>query len=196
MRLDDRTLRAIGQDLEAIGLFDFDLDLGLDGEKCVVCGTMASPASPEPSPPSGGLKALWKQFGKTESDVPSSELGSVPVERVYLSSDVDRLDAKGKSRRGEIRAQRKTSDRPESHSVAEILRVLAAYCETAGLQLVKVSKRGEQLKYDYLSESGHRQVEERVFSDLYSFLDGMVSKRRKRGSKRKGLLRRPAKPVL
>ena len=95
----------------------------------MVCGTMASPASPEPSPPSGGLKALWKQFGKTGSDVPSSELGSVTKsERVYLSSDVDRLDAKGKSRRGEIRAQRKTSDRPESHSVAEILRVLAAYC--------------------------------------------------------------------
>ncbi len=181
MRLDDRTLRAIGQDLEAIGLSDFDL--GLEGERCVVRGMVAAPASPETSPPSRGLKAWWKQLGNRGSDVPS-EVESVAVEKVYLAGDIDRLDAEGQSQRSDRQARSKRPERPELHSVAEILRVLGAYCKTAGLQPVSVSKRGERLKYDYLTESGVREVEERLFSDLFSFVDGMVSKRREQGSQR------------
>ncbi len=190
MRLDDRTLRAIGQDLEAIGLFDFDLDLELEGERCVVRGVVDAPASSGTSLPSRGLKEWWKQYGNAESYVPS-ELAPVPIERVYLPRDIDRLDIEGKSRCRDKPAQPKRRDRPEGHSVAEILRVLAAYCKTAGFQPVSVSKRGERLTYDYLTESGHRQVEARVFSDLYRFMDGMVLKRKERGSEKKRLLRRP-----
>ena len=168
MRLDDRTLRAIGQDLEAIGLFDFDLDLGLEGKSCVVRGVVDAPASSGTSLPSDGLKEWWKQFGKT-ADVPS-ELAPVPIERVYLPSDIDRLDIEGMSRRRDKPARPKA----EFHSVAEILRVLAAYCENAGLQPVSVSKRGERLKYVYLTESGGRRAAELGFSNLYSFLDWMV----------------------
>ncbi len=181
MRLDDRTLRAIGQDLETTGMFDFDLEL--EGERCVVRGRVASPASPEPSPPSRGLKDWWKQFRSTESDVPA-ELAPVPVERVYLSEDIDRLVAEGQSRRRDRQAWPNRHERPELHSIAEILRVVAVYCETAVLQPVSVSKRGKRLKYEYLTESAVRQVEERVFSDLYHFVDGMALKRSERESER------------
>ena len=102
MRLDHRTLRAIGQDLETIGVFDFDLEL--EGERCVVRGTVASPASPEPSPTSRGLKDLWKGFRQRESDVPS-DLAPVPVERVYLPDDIDRLVAEGQSHRQDRQAE-------------------------------------------------------------------------------------------
>lgn len=60
VKLDPRTLRAIGQDLETVDLFDFDLELEV--ERCVIRGMAVSAASPEPSPPSSGLKAFWKQF--------------------------------------------------------------------------------------------------------------------------------------
>ncbi len=179
MKLDYTTLRAIGQDLEAVDLFDFDLDL--EGERCVVHGTVVSTA-PEPSPPSRGLKDLWKRFRKRESDV-ASERAPVPVERVYLADDIDRLIADGQSHR-EDEAWRKEPDRPELHSIGETLRVLAGYCEVADLQVVSVSKRGERLKYDYLTESGQQEVEERDLSDLYRLADGMISKRGKPGSER------------
>ena len=173
VKLDHRALRAIGQDLETIGLIDFDLEL--EGERCVVRGMVVSPASPEPSPPSRGLKDVWK-FWKSESDVPS-EQAPVPVERVYLPDDIDRLVAEGQSRRRDKRSWPKKDDRSEVDAIAESLRVLAFYCETAGLQPVSVSKRGKRLKCGYLTSSGVRQVEERDFSELYNFSDGMVLKR-------------------
>ncbi len=171
MKLDPRTLRAIGQDLDKLGLFDFDLEL--EGERCVVRGMMVSPASPEPSPGSRGLKGLWK-FRKSESHVPSQQ-APVPVERVYLPDDIDRLVAEG-----QISRQDKRSDRPELDAIAESLRVFAVYCETADLQPVSVSKRGNRLKYDYLTSSGVREVEERDCSELGNFSDGMVLKRGER----------------
>ena len=181
MRLDHRTLRAIGQDLETIGVCDFDLEL--DGEQCVVRVMVGSPASPpEPPRPSRGLKRLRKRFWGRESDLPS-ERASVPEGRVYLPGDIDRLIADGQSHRGD-EAWRKKPDRPELHSIGETLRVLADYCEIADLQVVSVSKRGERLKYDYLTESGPQEVEERDLSDLYRLADGMVSKRGKPGSER------------
>ena len=179
MKLDHTTLRAIGQDLETIGVSDFDLEL--EGERCVVRGMVASPASPEPSPPSRGLKSLWKGFRKRESDVPS-ERAPVPFERVYLPDDIDRLVAEGQSRRRDKESWPNKDDRSELDPIAESLRVLAVYCETAGLQPVSVSKRGKRLKYDYLTSSGVRQVEERYFSELCNFSDGMVLKRGKRES--------------
>ena len=181
MRLDHRTLRAIGQDLETIGVFDFDLEL--EGERCVVRGMVASPASPEPSPTSRGLKDLWKGFRKRESDVPS-DLAPVPVERVYLPDDIDRLVAEGQSHRQDRQVGPNKHDRPKLHSTTEILRVLAGYCKTADLRLVSVSKRGKHLKYDYLTSSGVRQMEERDFSELYNFAEGMGLKRSERGSER------------
>ncbi len=152
MKLDHRTLRAIGQDLETIGVLDFDLKL--DGERCVVHGMVASAAAP------------------------------VSTERVYLSDDIDRLLVEGQSHRRDGPGSPKKSSRPELHSVAEILRVLAVYCETAGLQPVSVSKHGERLKYDYLTDSAVGHVEERAFSDLHSFADGMALKRSESGSER------------
>ena len=180
MKLDHTTLRAIGQDLETIGVSDFDLEL--EGERCVVRGMVASPASPEPSPPSRGLKSLWKRFRKRESDVPSEPV-PVPFERVYLPDDIDRLVAEGQFHRGD-EAWRKEHDWPELHSTTGILRVLAGYCEVADLQVVSVSKRGERLKYDYLTESGQLEVEERGLSDLHRLADAMVSQRGKPGSER------------
>ena len=151
----------------------------------MVRGMVGSPALPEP-PRSRGLKALWKQFWNTESDVPS-ELASVAVERIYYSSDVDRLDAEGKSHRVE------THDRAEPDSTQELLRVLAAYCEAADLHLLSVSKQGRGLNYVYLTRSGRRETGKGDFSNLRDFAYGMRMKRRKRGLK--GLLRFPAKPV-
>ena len=179
MKLDHPTLRAIGQDLGTIGVSDFDLEL--EGERCVVRGMVASPASPEPSPPSRGLKSLWKRFRNRESDVPS-ERAPVPFERVYLPDDIDRLVAEGQSHRQDRQAGPKKHDRPKLHSTTEILRVLAGYCKTADLRLVSVSKRGKRLKYDYLTSSGIRQMEERDFSELYNFAEGMGLKRSERGS--------------
>ena len=155
-----------------MGLLDFDLEL--EEERCVVRGKMVSSASPEPSPGSRGLKGLWK-FRKSES-VPS-EQEPVPVEKVYLPDDIDRLVAEG-----EVRRRGKLSDRPELDGTAESLRVFAVYCEIAGLQPVSVSKRGKRLKYDYLTSSGVREVEERDLSELGNFSDGMVLKRGERAS--------------
>ena len=175
MRLDDRTLRAIGQDLERLGVYDLVLEL--EGEKCVVRALADSADSPEPSPPSRALKSWWKQLRNTEPD-PPSDAAPTAVKKTYLSDDIDRLVTEGKSRRRNQQAEPKNQERPDPHSLAEIFRVLGVYCDTAGLQLVSVSKRGERLKYDYLTESAERQVEERVFSDLHDFVDAMVSKRK------------------
>ena len=116
MKLDHRTLRAIGQDLETIGMLDFDLKL--EGERCVVHGTVASSAAPEHLP-AGGFKGVWKRLRNTEADV-SSELAPVPLKRVYLSDDIDRLLVEGQSHRGDGPESPKKPPRPELHSVAEI----------------------------------------------------------------------------
>ena len=161
MKLDPRTLRAIGQDLETAGLINFDLRL--EGGKCVVRGVMESSGAAERAPDSRGSEAGSKQ--------------EPPVERVYLPDDSDRLVAEGRTRRRDGQ-----SERPELEAVAEGLRVFAVYCETADLQPVSVSKRGKRLKYDYLTSSGALEVEERDFSELDNFSDGMVLKRSEEGS--------------
>ena len=172
MKLDHTTLRAIGQDLETIGLFDFDLKL--EGEKCVVRGEVASPDSTEPPHPSRSFKALWGQLWG-----PKSERGPKPVERVYLSDDIDRLVGEAQSRRGKEQARPRKAHKPERYSTGEILRVFAFYCETAELQPVSVSKQWKQLKCEYLTKSGAREQEERPFSELVDFARGMSLKRDK-----------------
>ena len=149
VRLDDRTMRAIGQDLETIDVTDFDLTL--DGEKCVVFRKESS---------SHGA-------GGSFDDDPENVL------KVYLSSDIDRLVTAAES----LRAAAVEDKLPDLRSVAEILRVLAAYCEVAGLEPIRVTKRGERLRYEYRSESAQDRVEERRVSDLHRFARGMVQQR-------------------
>ncbi len=173
VKLNDTTLRAIGQDLEAADLFDFDLEL--EGQACVVHGTVMS-APPEPPPPPRGLKGLWKRFQKRESDLPPEPV-PVPLERTYLADDIDRLVAEGQSRRGERGGASNPKDKPDLYSTREMLRVFAAYCETADLELLSVSKREGRLKYEFMTKSGVRGEEERAFSDLADFAYGLSLKR-------------------
>lgn len=128
MKLDTRTLRAVGEDLQRIQLFDFDLEL--DGKKCLVRGTVAPPEMPEQSVERSsweGLSGLWKQFRSPETDVRRVP-ARMPVERVYLQEDVDRLDAEGRSRRRDSHKGVRTCTRPR---------------KSCGLRLPTLKARGD-----------------------------------------------------
>ena len=58
----------------------------------------------------------------------------------------------------------------------EILRTIAAYCESIGGQLVRLSKTGDHFEFDYQIPSG-RKTEETSVSQMYNFAYQMYWKR-------------------
>ncbi len=170
VRLDAGTMRVIGQDIQRIHLFDFDLEL--EGKQCVVRGEVVPP-EPEQSQDRtspGGLRALWKQFWNPEPKAPPAP-ALVAIEKVYSQEDVARLEIEERSRRGTGQT------RLDLYTTPEILRTVAAYCESKGASLVRLSKRGDRLKFDYLTQSGTRLGEEHSFSEMYDFAFRMYRKR-------------------
>lgn len=153
LALDSRTLRAIGQDLEKIPLTDFDLML--DGEQCVVRGT-AYVAS------SRGFSGWWKRSKKV-SQVDRRKAVATPVERVYLSADVQRLDEEGCSLR------QNSDGNPDLYTTSQMLRVMGAYFESRRYRLVSLFKKGAALRFEFLDGFGNPRTENRSYSELYDF---------------------------
>ena len=162
VRLDSRTLRTIGQDLERIPMADFDLELS--GEMCVVRGTAELPIPGEPAEAenSRGLKGWWRRFKEADPE-PRPKTAPTPVERVYRLEDIQRLDEEGRSRR------QAPGGNPDLYSTSQMLRVTGAYFEGRRCRLVSLLKNGAALRFDYLDGSGNRQTEKRAYSELYDF---------------------------
>jgi hypothetical protein len=171
MKLDARTLRIIGRDLQKIEMEDFDLESREDG--CVVRGMI----TPEPEPPSEeqqprGIKAWWNQLWGVEPEAPPPP-EPIEVERLYQPSDIERMEAEEQALRNS-----ENSD-ADLYSTPEILRVLATYLATKECELLSLSKVSRRLKYDYADSTGIRHSDDRQYSEFYDFAFSLQRHRKK-----------------
>ena len=162
VKLDAQTLRAIGQDLEKISLFDFDAQL--DGTRCVLRGTVVPSVMEKPiEAESGGWRGWWKRHIKdVEVERPQKAVRTT-VERVYEARDILRLDEEGRSRR------RTPVGSPDLYATSQMLRVAGAYLEAKHSHVISLVKDGADLNFTYVDGTGNRQSEKRAYSELYDF---------------------------
>lgn len=131
-------LRAIGQALELMKMENFELEP--DGDDFIVRGKVAA--------------RLHFSRGR-ERDLEASQIEPVttppivnPIDLCYTLKDVERLDQKGRARRGE------TPTSADSPSLSHLLRTIGAYLEGKPARLVKIVRHEGSVTIVYETLSG------------------------------------------
>lgn len=159
--------RAIGYDLEAKGLEDFELE-GEGANYLVLGRTMV--AQPPKNGFVRGLQTLWENLQGRGSKPAAAE----PLKLVYKRDSVSELREKAQEKRRQGGALEKT------HSMSQVLRAVGAYLDLKEARLLRVSKQGAWITLQYEVEKGNRIVEEFTVPTLYDFCVRMYLKRRDR----------------
>jgi len=144
-------LRAIGQALEILKMESFELEP--DGDDFVVRGkvTARGRAADVESTESRSLRFSWE--GERNLEATDAEPGATPaivnqLDLCYTLKDVDRLEQKGQTRRGEAPAV------AETRGLSHLLRTVGAYIEEKPARLVKIVKQTESVTVVYETLSG------------------------------------------
>jgi len=154
-----QTLRAIGQALETARLDTFQLEnVGEDyyvrGETLVQ--VQSAPQNWQPT-------SIWQKLkGSTppSMETPAVQLVRQPVQLNYSSSDIERLEQEGQSRR------RNPHGMPETNSPSQVLRAAGAYLDRKRAKLQELSKLDGIIKVRYDTALGSTS-EELTVSYLY-----------------------------
>jgi hypothetical protein len=159
--------RAIGYDLEAKGLEDFELEG--EGINYLVVGKTKM-AQPSQNGFVRGLRTLWENLQGRGS----KPLDAEPKKVVYTPDSISGLRKDARQKRRQVEAMATT------HSMSQVLRAVGAYLDLKEGRLLRVSKQGSWVTLQYEVEQGNRIVEEFTVSTLYDFCVRMYLKRRDR----------------
>jgi len=150
-----QTLRAIGQDLET-------------------CGPLSSleiVAMPDVHHVKGVAMVRRGLLGRLLTD---SETRNVEISRRYTPSDLDRLDAKGRSLR------REEGITPEPGTLAHLLRTIGALVESKDGQLKSVRRKGLQFTISFMGTDATSLVQEYSPTTLHNFYNWLYLQRQHR----------------
>ncbi len=158
-------LRAIGQALEVLDVKGFELETA--GDKFFIRGSLARAKDQR----ANKIRAAWDalQAGdRSGSDGPSS------IELHYTLSDVERLEAEGRSRRGNSAAM------ADASRLSQSLRSIGGYLSKKSASLVKLTREMEFVTLEYETSSGNRIKDTFSVKDLYDLWVGMYLQRAER----------------
>jgi hypothetical protein len=158
-----RYLRAIGQDLEAKGVTQFELMPVADGYRVRA--------------PYGAtrVKATNEADGQGMSQRMSAS--SSPVELTYSREAIDKLDEKGRAKRG------RGNGMPDFFSLSQCLRALGAVIDSKHGQLLQIDRNPQEnappaLIVQYQTSMGERIREEHSLPNLYDYCVHLYKTRR------------------
>ena len=144
-------LRAIGQALEILKMESFELEP--DGDDFIVRGKVTAPAAGTDTPDTEMRSLRFNR--EREPNLEGSEVEPVATPAIanqldlcYTLKDVDRLEQKGRARRGVAPG---ASAAP---SLSHLLRTIGAYLEEKPARLVKIAKHEESVTVVYETLSG------------------------------------------
>lgn len=150
-------LRTVGQGLESLNVEDFDLRSEADGYFALAV----------PRVQSGGLamqsvrSAWWSLARRGSTDQLLSEAGPNVLRVLFTPEGILRLEAAGIAKRNTH-----FSGAPDLTKLAPILRMIGERLDDRAARLLKVSKRGSWIAFEYASGADERLSEEWKLSEL------------------------------
>ncbi len=160
-------LRAIGQALEVLQFGSFTMEF--TGGDFLVRGSAATSTEQEEAQAirEGILKFVWEAlpgYAPSEAELDfAMSTWPVQLNLRYTPKDVDRLEQQGK-------AKRESAARvPDIANLSQLLRTIGAYVGQKRARLVKISRHGESLAFQYDTVEGDMKEETVSATSLYEF---------------------------
>lgn len=173
---DSQSLRAIGQDLEALHVKSFDVEKHDDSYIVWV--------KDEPLPPG---KPAYQKLARTlldtirlklQGEPPAQKENSAPTsswvnQLRYTSEDLDQLEQNGQARRTDPHRT------PDGHSLSQLLRALGGYLSRRSFRLQAISWREEFVSIVYQTPQGERELDNFRLDSIYDLWVHMYLRRNK-----------------
>ena len=171
-------LRAIGQAREILKMESFELEP--DGDDFVVRGKVTARGGDADVQSAESQNLRFNGEGERNVEAPDAEPVATSaivnqLDLCYTLKDVDRLEQKGRARRGEAPAVAQTP------SLSHLLRTIGAYLEEKPARLVKIAKHAESVTVAYETLSAIRFEEKLDRATLRDWETQMFIKRASRG---------------
>ena len=172
-------LRAIGQALEILKMEGFEMEFS--GADFFVRGnvplahyrTLSDQCSAEQ------LRTIWGSLPSQDDIIGkrgwlSDRTNHSRIELCYTLEDVERLDEKGRSRRGE------SAGVGDAWSLSQVLRSIGAYLHQKRARLSKITRESDNLAIEYETSIGSKMKETLAIRDLYDLWVRMYLQRAER----------------
>ncbi|MGH7832526.1 MAG: hypothetical protein ACREQK_02685 [Candidatus Binatia bacterium] len=171
-----QALRSIGQALEEIHLDSFEIVT--EGRELVIRAKAAAlKKSARSEDREMGLGHLWRLLrNRYLAQQRSSRHTKGPLEMRYGREELVHLDRNRKSRFSTDPAK------PDVYNLPEMLRLVGAYLDMKKAQLLRLSKREQQLTIKYRTERGEIKTENHDVASFYDLSVHLYLKRKKHAS--------------
>jgi hypothetical protein len=151
-------LRTVGQGLESLNVEDFDLRSEADGYFALAIPRLQS-ASAERTQT---VRSTWWSLARGGStDQLLSEAGPNVLRVLFTPEGILRLEAAGIAKRST-----RSGGAPDLTKLAPVLRMIGERLDDKAARLLKVSKRGSWISFEYASGADERLSEEWKLSEL------------------------------
>lgn len=158
-----RELRTVGQGLESLDVEDFDLKVVSDGYFALAIPRKPINANETTGTVKKALQDAWRNVvGRSSVDAKLDE-GVPGVFRVlFTAQGLLRLERAGRARRSADSA-----GVPNLKKLAQVLRMVGEHLDARSGHLLKVSKRGDRIAFEYSTAARRHRTEEWKLSELY-----------------------------
>jgi hypothetical protein len=174
---DSQSLRAIGQDLEALHVKTFDVEKHDDN---YIVWVKNKPSPPDKPPHRKLARTLLESIRlklqgeptaqKEDFSAPTASWGN---HLRYTPEDLDQLEQKGQARRTE------PNRTPDGHSLSQLLRALGGYLSRRTFRLQAISWREEFVSIVYETAQGQRELDNFRLDSIYDLWVHMYLRRTK-----------------
>lgn len=156
-------LRTVGQGLESLDVEDFDLKAEGNGYFALAIPRVPPKSAHLRGGVKNALQSAWHNVtGRSSSDSKLTE-GAPGVLRVLFTPEgLLRLEHAGKAKR-----RSDSAGVPNLKKLAQVLRMVGERLDTKSGRLLKVSKRGDRIAFEYATASNGCHTEEWKLSELY-----------------------------
>ena len=156
-------LRTVGQGLESLDVEDFDLKAEGDGYFALATPRDSITSNPTTGAVIKALQSAWGSVtGRSSFDHKLAE-GAPGVFRVlFTPQGLLRLERAGRGRRSA-----NSAGVPNLKKLAQVLRMVGEHIDSRSGRVLKVSKRGNRIAFEFSTVSGRHRTEEWKISELY-----------------------------
>jgi len=161
-------LRTVGQGLESLDVYDFDLRGEGNGYFAFgiprkAADTTNAATHFNKAVVKNALQIAWRHLtGRSSSDKELSEAGPSVLRILFTPEGLLRLEAAGIARR-----KPDSAGIPDVTRLAQVLRVVGEHVDGKAGDLVKISRRGERISFEYATAAGNLAREEWTLAKLY-----------------------------
>ena len=156
-------LRTVGQGLESLDVEDFDLKVEGDGYFALAIPRNSIKSNHTTGAVKKALQSAWGSVTSRSSCDRKLDEGASGVFRVlFTPQGLVRLERAGKARRSA-----NSAGVPNLKKLAQVLRMVGEHIDTRSGHLLKVSKRGNRIAFEFSTVTGRLRTEEWKISELY-----------------------------